>query len=243
MSCTEKIIARTIRLKDEVKGLKFSFDGYVYNPLEYAWEMHRLYLERYVTGEVKAMFLGMNPGPFGMMQTGIPFGEIDAVKNYLCLEAVIDRPEREHPARPVDGMSIKRHEISGKRLWGLIREHFPDVHDFFSEYAVFNYCPLGFLDAGLTAKNITPDKLPKSECKLLEGICDDYLKDAVDILNPDYLVGVGKYAEQKLKQLTENTDSRRKVISVIHPSPGNPQANNGWAEKTLKKLTENGLWI
>lgn len=242
MIFSEAVIERTVCLKNALKSLVFSFEGFVYNPLEYAWEMHRLYLEKFITGEVKALFLGMNPGPYGMMQTGVPFGEVDAVKNYLCLDAVIGRPEREHPARRVEGMDIRRHEVSGKRLWGFISTRFPDARDFFSEYAVFNYCPLGFLDSGPTAKNITPDKLPKSERNELEKICDSYLYDIVKILNPQILVGVGKYAEEKLKQIEQCGNSRRKVISVIHPSPGNPQANRGWAEKTLKTLTENGLW-
>lgn len=44
---------------------------YVYNPLEYAWETHRCYVERYCRGGQSVLFLGMNPGPFGMAQTGV----------------------------------------------------------------------------------------------------------------------------------------------------------------------------
>lgn len=47
---------------------------YVYNPLEYAWETHRCYAERYCRGGPRGqrvLFLGMNPGPYGMAQTGV----------------------------------------------------------------------------------------------------------------------------------------------------------------------------
>lgn len=44
---------------------------YIYNPLEYAWETHRCYVEKYCQGGQSILFLGMNPGPFGMAQTGV----------------------------------------------------------------------------------------------------------------------------------------------------------------------------
>ena len=144
--------------------------GYIYNPLDYAWAMHSAFLERYVRPSAEILLLGMNPGPFGMMQTGVPFGEINAVKGYLGLNLPVGKPGREHPGRPVLGMDIRRSEGSGKRLWGLISTRWPDPDDFFRTHCVFNYCPLGFLDSGPTAKNFTPDHLPKEERRALEDV-------------------------------------------------------------------------
>ncbi|MCL1859942.1 MAG: single-stranded DNA-binding protein, partial [Proteobacteria bacterium] len=53
---------------------------HVYNPLDYAWNVHERYLRRYGDGRKRVVFLGMNPGPFGMAQTGVPFGEVAAVR-------------------------------------------------------------------------------------------------------------------------------------------------------------------
>lgn len=240
MSIQEQVIERTKQLSNDVNTLKFSFDGYVYNPLDYAWEAHKQYLTKYVNNTVDIIFLGMNPGPFGMMQNGVPFGEVNAVKNYLKIDAKIEKPKLEHPSRPVLGMDIQRSEISGKRFWGLIESRYSDPYKFFKNHAVFNYCPLGFLLNTKTAKNETPDHLEKCERVALEKICDAYLKDMVELLQPKALIGVGKYAQQKFESVVDK--DKYLISSIIHPSPGNPQANNGWTEKTVQKMQELGLW-
>lgn len=218
--------------------LSFSFDGYVYNPLDYAWTNHRQYLENYVKKGTPVMFLGMNPGPFGMLQTGVPFGDIVSVTEYLKIDNRVGSPAVEHPGRPVMGMYIKRREISGSRLWGLMASRYPDATGFARENCVMNYCPLGFLSPEKTAKNITPDKLCVSDRAPLEKLCNEYLLKVIEYVNPQHLVGVGKYAGDKLLSL----NTGRHVCSIIHPSPGNPQANNNWAGKTLAKLEELGIW-
>ena len=239
MDFKEGLIDRTKRLRDEVDAIKFTYDGFIYNPLDYAWAMHEAYLRRYVRQSAYVLFLGMNPGPFGMMQTGVPFGEVNAVRDYLKLDLPVGKPQKEHPGRPVLGMQIKRSEGSGKRLWGLISQKWPRPDDFFKDHCIFNYCPLGFLDAGKTAKNFTPDHLPKEEREKLEEVCDSYLKDVIDMINPKALIGIGKYAQTKLEAV--NTEERI-VSSIIHPSPGNPQANVDWNGKTTEKMRELGLW-
>ncbi|MBR6084693.1 MAG: single-stranded DNA-binding protein [Spirochaetales bacterium] len=240
MDFSDRLVERTKRLCREVDGISFSYDGFIYNPLDYTWDMHEAFLRKYAKEGASILFLGMNPGPFGMMQTGVPFGEVNAVRDYLKLDLPVGKPCPEHPSRPVLGMAVKRSEGSGKRLWGLISQRWPDAADFFTGHCVFNYCPLGFLDKGKTAKNFTPDHLPKEERLALEAVCDSYLKDVIDLFDPKALIGVGKYAEQKLKAV--NDDSSRIVASIIHPSPGNPQANCGWNEKTTEKMKELGLW-
>lgn len=237
---TNSLLQRTIRLREEVDELAFTYDGFIYNPLDYAWDMHRAFLERYVRPSAEILLLGMNPGPFGMMQTGVPFGEINAVRGYLKLDLPVGKPECEHPSRPVLGMTTTRSEGSGKRLWGLISSIWPDPDDFFSRHCIFNYCPLGFLDSGPTAKNFTPDHLPKEERRALEAVCDSYLRDVIALINPRALIGIGKYAQEKLASV--NDDPSRIVASIIHPSPGNPQANVDWNGKTTARMRGFGLW-
>ncbi len=240
MDFTDRLLDRTRALCRDIDSLHFTYEGYIYNPLDYAWEMHAEYLRRYVREGSSVLFLGMNPGPFGMMQTGVPFGEVNAVRDYLGLSLPVGKPVREHPSRPVLGMGIKRSEGSGKRLWGLISLRWPDPNDFFRDHSIFNYCPLGFLDGGKTAKNFTPDHLPKDERLDLESVCDSYLADVIDMVRPRALIGIGKYAEAKLAAV--NNDPDRIVSSIIHPSPGNPQANVDWNGKTIARMKELGLW-
>ncbi|MCF0261713.1 MAG: single-stranded DNA-binding protein [Sphaerochaetaceae bacterium] len=240
MSFTQSLIERTELFNKQIKELSFTYDGYVYNPLDYAWDMHKSYLENYVRPSAEVLLLGMNPGPYGMMQTGVPFGEVNAVRDYLKLDLPVERPKVEHPCRPVLGMAVTRSEVSGKRLWGLMAQRWANAGDFFDKHAVMNYCPLGFLDKGKTAKNFTPDHLEAKERLALEGLCDAYLKDIIDIIKPKALIGVGKYALAKLQAV--NDDSSRIVDWIIHPSPGNPMANNDWPGKTTEKMKVLGLW-
>lgn len=237
----KQIIEITEKFSSEAGSFELGSDEvYIYNPLQYAWDMHRKYLELAASHRIRVLFLGMNPGPFGMMQTGVPFGEINAVKSYLKLDGEVGKPQREHPKRPVEGLMIKRSEISGKRLWGLFAERYPKCEDLFSEHTVFNYCPLGFLTGTKSAKNLAMDLLPAQERIRLEQSCDEYLSKVVRILEPKTLIGVGKYAEKKMISLFGDGDYQ--IFSIIHPSPGNPQANRDWDKKTAQKLFDFGVW-
>lgn len=236
------LVRRTLRFAQEVDALEFSFDGYVYNPLSYAWDMHAAYLETYVHQGVPVLFLGMNPGPFGMAQTGVPFGEVEAVRSWMHLDLPVGKPSVEHPARPVLGLSIGRSEVSGKRLWSLMAERYGDASRFFSTHAVMNYCPLVFVDAGKSGRNVIPEKLPKQERMALERQCDAYLDDVITLIGPRHLVGVGRYAQRKLEEAAKRSGADVSVSSILHPSPGNPKANAGWAEVVTAQLCEAGIW-
>ena len=122
--------------------------NHVYNPLVYAWAPHEAYLRKFGCTPKRVVFLGMNPGPFGMAQTGVPFGEIAAVRDWLRVEGPVGRPKREHLKRPITGFACARSEVSGRRLWGLFAERFGQPKGFFADHIVMNYCPLAFIEAG-----------------------------------------------------------------------------------------------
>ena len=123
-----ELIASTQRLAGELRDLEFSPPvAYVYRTLDYTWEAHRVYLERYGVGNKRVVFLGMNPGPFGMAQTGVPFGEVAAVRDWMGIETAIGKPVPEHPKRPIEGFRCLRSEVSGRRLWGLFAERFENA--------------------------------------------------------------------------------------------------------------------
>lgn len=44
---------------------------HVYHVYQYAQETHERYVHRWGQGTKKVFFVGMNPGPFGMAQTGV----------------------------------------------------------------------------------------------------------------------------------------------------------------------------
>jgi single-strand selective monofunctional uracil DNA glycosylase len=223
---------------DGLKGLSFEEPvTHVYNPMTYAKKSYDTYLNRYGKNRKEIIFLGMNPGPWGMVQTGIPFGEIDKVKFYLKILEGVSAPDLQHPKRPITGFECTRHEVSGKRLWTWAQEEFGTPQQFFQRFFVANYCPLAFMEAG--GKNRTPDKLKKPEREKLFAICDQALRETVSLLKPKWVIGVGKFAEKRA--LAALGESGVKIGSIAHPSPANPQANKGWSQLVNRQLEEMGV--
>jgi len=232
------LLAETERLCAALDALSFGPPvTHVYNPLVYAARPHRMYLERYAKAPKRIVWLGMNPGPFGMAQTGVPFGEIAHVRDFLGIEAKVDRPEHEHPARPIEGFACTRSEVSGARLWGAIAARYGKAEAFFAERFVANYCPLVFMEA--SGKNRTPDKLPERERTPLFAACDAYLRVLVDVLAPSHVIGVGAFAEGRARAALAGRSV--KVSSILHPSPASPIANRGWAAQAERQLEALGL--
>ena len=238
---TRTIIAASDELADRVDSLDFAPPvAAVYNPLRYAREVRVRYYERFATGPRRVVFLGMNPGPWGMAQTGIPFGEIDAVRKWMGLSGQVDRPDHEHPRRPVEGFACERSEVSGRRFWGLMAERFADAEEFFASHFVANYCPLVFMAD--TGRNITPDKLPADERAPLFRLCDEFLARLVEELRPEHLVGVGKFAAARAEAATARLADPPEVSSILHPSPASPAANRDWAGQATRQLRAIGVW-
>jgi single-strand selective monofunctional uracil DNA glycosylase len=218
---------------------------YVYNPLTYARAQHESYLARYGQSPKETILLGMNPGPFGMAQTGIPFGDVTMVRDFLGLDGAVGKPEREHPKRRVEGMACARSEVSGTRLWGWARDEFGTAERFFECFFVANYCPLVFMEA--SARNLTPDKLPAAEQAELFAACDEALRAMVAILRPRFVVGVGVFAAERARRaLADAGFSIGKDVTIgtiLHPSPASPAANRGWAAQAGRQLADLGIEI
>jgi single-strand selective monofunctional uracil DNA glycosylase len=243
MSTSESLIAAALRLSAGVTKLNFGPPvTHVYNPLNYAWRVHELYLRRYGNTTKRVIFLGMNPGPFGMAQTGIPFGQIVAVRDWMGIQAKIDKPKREHPKRPVLGFDCHRSEVSGERLWGLFAKRFGTSDKFFHEHIVMNYCPLAFLEE--SGRNRTPDKLPPREREKLFVACNEHLFEVVRILEPEWLIGVGDFAMKRILSVFHRSKPpvRLGLGQILHPSPACPASNDNWAGKVTRQLQQLGIW-
>ena len=237
---SQPLIAAARKLSVQVDRLKFAAPvAHVYNPLDYARSAHEEYLGRFGEGRKRVVFLGMNPGPFGMVQTGIPFGEITAVRDWLKISASIQKPAVEHPRRPILGFDCQRSEVSGRRLWKLFSERFGSPEIFFAEHFVANYCPLAFLSA--SGSNVTPDKLSKAERARLAAACDEHLSQLLAILQPEWLIGIGAFARERAELVT--ADGKIRVGQILHPSPASPKANRqDWGETATQELKSLGVW-
>jgi single-strand selective monofunctional uracil DNA glycosylase len=173
-----------------------------------------------------------------MVQTGVPFGEVGAVREWLKIENPVGSPARQHLKRPVEGFACQRSEVSGRRLWGLFAERFGEADKFFACHFVANYCPLAFFDEA--GRNFTPDRLSPSQADALFSACDRHLRRVAGILRPEWLVGVGGFAWKRALQVMVGTPVH--IGRILHPSPASPAANKDWAGTATAQLKALGVW-
>jgi single-strand selective monofunctional uracil DNA glycosylase len=215
----------TRRLARELAALEWSTPSHVYNPLQYAWSGHSAYLERFGARRGRVLLLGMNPGPWGMAQTGVPFGSVEAVRDWFKIDVRLARKlPPQHPKYPILGMACHRFEGSGKRVWGWARDRFGTPERFFRHFFIWNYCPLLFLGHD---RNLVPSALRKHEVTALDEVCDRALDRVIKALDPVAIVGIGRYA---VEHAAARVGERVPVVYLLHPSPANPLANRSWPE-------------
>ena len=217
------LIRITRRLCRDMDAMRFSTPvAHVYNPIAYAREPYESYLRQYCEGPRAVVLLGMNPGPFGMVQTGVPFGDVAMVRDWLGISGTVRVPANTHPKRPVQGFDCTRSEVSGSRLWGWARDRFGRAEAFFARHVIINYCPLAFVDEG--GRNVTPDKLAAKERAPLLAACDDALARMFAVWQPEHVVGIGIFAEKRAREVLKTSGMDSKVGRILHPSPGEPQS-------------------
>jgi single-strand selective monofunctional uracil DNA glycosylase len=182
----------------------------------------------------------MNPGPWGMAQTGIPFGCVSFAADWLALRnREVGHPVHEHPRRRVFGFDCRREEVSGTRLWGWARDRWGTPERFFAHFWVTNYCPLLFLDA--EGRNLTPDRLRAGELRAVTTPCDRALRRIVEALGARWVIGIGAFAESRIRVACAGHDVT--IGRVLHPSPASPRANRGWADEVSAELRRLGIDI
>ena len=238
MELADRLLASERTLVRELARLRFGGPvTHVYNPLEYARRPHEDYVRRYARTPVAALYFGMNPGPWGMAQTGVPFGEVALVRDWLGIEGAVGKPSREHPKRPIEGFACRRSEVSGARLWGAVRAHYEKPERFFRRAFLANYCPLVFMEA--SGRNRTPDQLPAGERGPLLAACDAHLRRLVALLRPTHVIGIGRFAEARARAALADGDVR--IGAILHPSPASPAANRDWAAQAKRELARLGV--
>ncbi len=234
------IIQITRKAVKSLNALQFTSPiTHVYNPLDYACEAHECYLQKYGINPRDILLLGMNPGPWGMAQNGVPFGDIVMVREWLDISAPVSKPKYEHPKRLITGFECKRREGSGKRLWGWAKQRFGSPDNFFKRFMVVNFCPLVFFDE--SGKNLTPDKISADDREPLLQTCDLLLQQIVDYYKPKHVIGVGAFAQKSAQRALEGCDVN--IGRILHPSPASPAANRGWVEAAEKDFKTMGVEI
>ncbi|KAL4709369.1 hypothetical protein ACJJTC_013658 [Scirpophaga incertulas] len=207
----------------------------IYNPTKYARRTFEMYVQKYCNTEKQIMYFGMNPGPWGMSQTGVPFGEINSVKDWLKINGVVEKPPTELPARPVKGFECTRSEISGRRFWGLFKELCVSPENFFRTSFVYNYLPQQWMKSN--GCNLTPGDFGTLQMEPLYNICDPIFIEVLKLYEVQTIVAIGKFCETRaLKALKKYLpDSSIQVFYLPHPSPRTVN-NNNWDQKAIECL-------
>lgn len=227
-----KLVDAAARLRDAVEGLSLESPAYTYDPLAYAWAPHEAYLRRYGAKQGRFVFVGMNPGPWGMAQTGVPFADVAWAHGWMGIIGPVDAPARTHPKRPVLGYASTRSDPTGGKFYGWAKRRFGTADRFFADFAVLNLCPLMFLDA--EGRNVTLAQLRKSDLDKLMSACDAWLREALDALAPRAILPMGAVVEERVRDLAPSAP----VHAVRHPSPANPANNAGWGDEVDALLAE-----
>ncbi|XP_076234883.1 single-strand-selective monofunctional uracil-DNA glycosylase [Calliopsis andreniformis] len=236
---SEELLSLERMLATELETIAFRAPiEYVYSPLSYAFDTHAMYVKKYCSTVKRILFLGMNPGPWGMSQTGVPFGEIAMVRDWLKICGPVGKPAKEQPDRKVTGFLCTRSEISGKRLWGLFQELCGNPEKFFQHAYIHNYCPIALMDS--KGRNITPAEIKGAELNRLHSACDKALANTIRLLKVEIVIGVGAYAQKRAQLVAQSSKLPVKVLCLPHPSP-RAANNQNWSEKATKKLDEFGL--
>ena len=215
--------------------LKHKSVAHVTNPLDYAWKFHEQFIDKWSGFGATTLLLGMNPGPYGMAQTGVPFGATAMARDVLQIEERdVQTPLGAHPKRPIEGLSMERQEVSGTRFWSMLSDHYGSTEAIFSNIFVVNHCPLLIL--GETGRNVTPVDLPKSTIEPVLKACDRHLKSVVEIMGIETVIGVGNYAKKRAQSVLTDVH----IDAMWHPSPASPLANrNGgadWRANAISKI-------
>ena len=169
--------------------------------------------------------------------SGVPFGEVSVVNNWLKINGVVGKPKVEHPKRQIEGLNCKRREVSGERFWNFIKSVSGTPDNFFKNCLVYNHCPLIFM--GKSGKNVTPPDMKIDVRNKLLQLCDETLKDVIELYSVKHIVGLGRFAETRAKKVVnDNLIKDAEVSFLIHPSPASPAANKGWNDLAYKSLTD-----
>ena len=106
-SISEQLKDAALRLSEDCdrginRILKHKLVAHVTNPLDYAWAYHEQFIDKWSVFGATTLLLGMNPGPYGMAQTGVPFGATAMAREILQIEERdVRTPPGAHQKRPI----------------------------------------------------------------------------------------------------------------------------------------------
>ncbi len=244
------------RWEDLAPALRRATGWRIWNPGLYGETWHARFRRLYRPGQHPLVVFGLNPGPYGMAQTGIPFTDIRRLVSALpdLAAELRGRGERVEPPglappglRPYLSRSF---ESSAVRVYRFLKKGWGGAERGWTEVVVANPCTLLFIDPA-EGKNRTPADLARAA--RLRGSGRDQVRElvesfgrirircaveSIEALSPRGAILLGKDVQAALGPALRRILGEARVIPWEHPARAVPES---WASGLLSALRRRGL--
>jgi single-strand selective monofunctional uracil DNA glycosylase len=226
----------------------------IWNPGLYAASWHALFRKEYPASAGCILVFGLNPGPYGMAQTGIPFTDLKRLREHLprlakglerrgCSLAGVGLAPRS--LRPYLSRTF---ESSAVRVYRFLSRGWGSAEDGWRSVVVANPCSLLFMDAA--GENRTPADLVgavsrrtgslvaarrlRERCNALRRLA---AREAVRVLSPRGVVLLGKDAQRAMQTGIAPLLGPDSILGWEHPARAVPDR---WAMGLLEEIKRRG---
>jgi len=211
----------------------------VWNPALYALDIYQEYLTKFPPEPGAILALGLNPGPYGMAQTGIPFTDCRTASGALGMEMTI-------PGKAPDDLISRLKKANGKwrgtyersslGMYRFLILAWGDIKTAYRNWFVGNPCPLLFLDP--ERWNVTPADPRLRRMKEVGELRQRAVIGFSEILNPRGIVCFGKDVAKAVGEVAIRQVGPDRVVFYEHPARAVPEK---WAAGLLQELTQRQL--
>lgn len=234
---------RTRQLSDELDAIGPPPGIAAYNPLAYARAAHERYLELF-GGPRRLLIVGMNPGPWGMVQTGVPFGNVETARTILGFGGsfdvdIVGQPAQALDIRPVQGFRCQRDEVSGRRFWSGLAPLWVKPGD-----DKIQPRPPGqfFGDAGMTAEQVAALQFDRQLVRMLGEV---FVMNLCPLAFFDIAASAANVTPDKLPQpwrdrlVGDGSPCARYLVEIVALlRPAAVVVMGAWVERTVARWTD-----
>jgi single-strand selective monofunctional uracil DNA glycosylase len=215
----------------------------VLDPSRYGERWHAPFRRLYPPRARPLLVFGLNPGPYGMAQTGIPFTDLKRLAQGLPRLAAELARSGERLSLPglapssLQPFLTRTFESSSVRVHRFLRLAHGSAERAFREVVFVNPCPLLFIDRAL-GENRTPADLPRALRAGVDEARVEVVSVAVARLRARGAIVLGRDAAAALSVPLRARLGERAVVEWEHPARAVPDI---WARGLLAALRRRGL--
>lgn len=195
------------------RALRLPRDHRVLNVHAYGWSAYEAFVRAYYSdGRPRILALSMNPGPFGAVQTGIPFCDVPLARQLL---PGFDRLIAAKPS----WVASERREISALKLVVWSDARFGGIRGLYARVLLAMTCPLAIL-RGPRKTNVPLPALPRREQEKIEAFIPRHAAEEIRLAEPAGILMLGEWA-QRVWRIALRTDpglASLPALAAPHPA-------------------------